>query len=167
MPYYILLNQPEGEGGRVRVHKHTVPVCVPVKALGQRFLPYSEGDEEDGEKRPQDLGKFLRSVRRECVCLHRRVEAVATLREELGREQGVLEVRTLDVEGRDAEIEFADKYIARISVDTDGTIDKVGVRHGSRGGGASIRGKAIERMILGGDGRIDSLTARLRGGVDM
>ncbi|TID12786.1 putative cenp-o kinetochore centromere component protein [Venturia nashicola] len=160
-PYYILMNQPEGEGGRLRIHKHTIPICVPVKALGEKYLPYPDEDEEGAEKRRQDVGRFLRAVRRECVSLHKRVEAVQMLKEELGREQGVLEVRALDTEGREAEIEFMDKHIARISIATDGTIEKVIVRHISPGTEASIRRKAIERIIKAGDNKIDSLTTRL------
>lgn len=166
VPYFVLLNQPEGEGGRLRVHKHTVPVCVPVEALGERFLPYAPGGGEEGDQRPQDVGRFLRAVRRECVCLRKRVEALDILKAELGRARGVVGVRVLDGEGREAEIEFVDKYVARVSVDTDGTIGKVVVRNGSRGSGASVRGKTIERVILGGDGRIETLTARLSDGLD-
>ncbi|QDS67972.1 hypothetical protein FKW77_009085 [Venturia effusa] len=148
-PYYLLLNQPEGEGGR---------------ALGQRYIPYPDKNEEGDENRPQDLPRFVRAVRRECVSLHKRIEAVQTLQEELGRALGVMEVRALDGEGREVEIEFVDKHVARISVDTDGTIGKVVVRNGSQGG-ASVRGKAIERLVLGGDGRIDSLLTRLSDGL--
>lgn len=165
-PYYLLLNQPEGEGGRMKVHRHTIPVCVPLKALAERYIPYPDASEEGDENQRQDLSKFLRAIRRECVSLHKRIEAVQMLEEELGRTQGVLEARALDIEGREAEIEFLDKHIARISIDTDGTIEKVVVRHCSRGGGASVRGKAIERMILGGDGRIESLMTRISNGMD-
>lgn len=153
----------------MRVHRHTIPVCVPLKALGERFIPYFDSDASSSaeggieNRPPQDLSKFLRAVRRECVSLHKRIEAIETLKEELARTQGVREVRGLDIEGREAEIEFVDRHIARISIDTDGTIEKVFVRKTPRGE-TGLRGKAIERMVLGGDGRIESLTARLSDG---
>jgi central kinetochore subunit Mal2/MCM21 len=160
-PYYLLLNQPEGKDGRLRVHRHTIPVCIPLKALVENYLPFPKDGGDDLKGRPQDLARFVRAVRRECVALGKRVEAVEGLREKLGRAQVVGEVRGLDKEGREVEIEFIDKHVARVSVGTDGRIEKVVLSHGVRGGGASVRGKAIERIILGGDGSIEGLVGRL------
>ena len=163
-PYYLLLNQPEGKEGSLRVHRHTIPVCVPLKALIEKHLPFSEGGGDNLKGRPQDLARFVRAVRRECVALGKRVETVERLREELGRAQEVGEVICLDNEGREVEIKFVDKHAARVSVGTDGRIEKIVVKNGARGGGASVRGKAIERMILGADGSIEGVVGRLSKG---
>jgi central kinetochore subunit Mal2/MCM21 len=130
-----------------------------MKALVEKYLPYPEKGDDNLKARPQDLGRFVRAVRRECVALGKRKEAVAGLKEGLGRAHGVGEVTSLDGEGKEVEIELLNKHIARVSIKMDGTIEKVVVK-----GGASVKGKAIERFILGGDGRIESLLARMSDG---
>ncbi|PSN58727.1 hypothetical protein BS50DRAFT_595214 [Corynespora cassiicola Philippines] len=79
--YYVLLNR--GEGGRLRVHRHTVPACVALALLVQRWLGGGEG--KGGE---QDLVRFGRTLRRELVGWHLRKEVVRKLREEAGLKDG-------------------------------------------------------------------------------
>ncbi|PSN70526.1 hypothetical protein BS50DRAFT_315958 [Corynespora cassiicola Philippines] len=79
--YYVLLNR--GEGGGLRVHRHTVPACVALGLLVQRWLGGGEG--KGGE---QDLVRFGKALRRELVGWHLRKEVVRKLREEAGLKDG-------------------------------------------------------------------------------
>lgn len=132
-----------------------------MQTLEEKYLPYPDpGSSEELKARSQDLAKFVRALRRECVALHRRIEAIQSLKEGLERRRGVTEVRSLDREGREIEIEFMGKLIARIYIGTNGTIEKVIVRHDMKEG-SSLKAKVIEMKILDGDGRIESLLLRI------
>lgn len=99
-PYYVLLNRPysDAAAGRntwLRVHRHTLPPCIPLPGLAARYLPApgpeggkGDGDKEGGgerkPKRKQDLAKFARALRREVVRYHHRLGVVADLRKAVG-----------------------------------------------------------------------------------
>ena len=111
-PYYVLLNRPwqggsKGQDGQewdcgsadyLKVHKHTVPECIPLSALAARWLPAppqqkaarrdgadADSRENDvaqrctGRKR-QNLPRFVRALRREILRYHNRASAIADLR---------------------------------------------------------------------------------------
>ncbi|KAK4145339.1 Cenp-O kinetochore centromere component-domain-containing protein [Dichotomopilus funicola] len=115
-PYYVLLNRPyqnqtQGRGRgresgsrRLRVHRHTIPSCVPLAGLAARYLPGpaakkavsggekgGDGDRAKDQRRgkEQDLARFARALRRELVRYHHRLGVVADLRKaaELGIEK--------------------------------------------------------------------------------
>lgn len=103
-PYYVLLNRPYPGGSRhLRVHRHTVPPCIPLAGLAGRYLPpppkagqgVGGGDEDGrgggGQGKQQDLARFARALRREVVRYHHRLGVVADLRKAaaLGREKDV------------------------------------------------------------------------------
>ncbi|EAA35681.1 hypothetical protein GE21DRAFT_227 [Neurospora crassa] len=94
-----------GGGGRyanwLRVHRHTVPPCIPISGLAARYLPAppspspssssssssrrrpieeEEEEEEQGGVREQNLVKFARSLRRELVRYHHRLATITDLR---------------------------------------------------------------------------------------
>lgn len=104
-PYYVLLNRPYGDRARnhLRVHRHTIPPCVPLAALAARHLPPppkedveddigAEGDSREGDVemsrrsggRGQDLATFVHALRREIVRYHNRIAGVADLRKAVG-----------------------------------------------------------------------------------
>ncbi|KAL2020972.1 hypothetical protein VTK56DRAFT_7746 [Thermocarpiscus australiensis] len=96
-PYYVLLNRPYPRrgGGRhyLRVHRHTVPPCIPLPGLAARYLPPPPpngdgpdggGEEGEGPAKRQDLARFARALRREIVRYHHRLGVVADLREAAG-----------------------------------------------------------------------------------
>jgi central kinetochore subunit Mal2/MCM21 len=85
--YHVLLNWKARDTGRVLiVHKHTVPPCIPLQQLVNRWLPAGGKDVEVDPE--QDLVRFGRVLRNELVSWHMRVRAVEELRKEAGvREQ--------------------------------------------------------------------------------
>jgi central kinetochore subunit Mal2/MCM21 len=81
--YHVLLSVRDKEGKKVlRIHKHTIPPCIPLQPLANKWLPAGGKDEElDPE---QDLVRFGRLLRKELVGWHMRVNAVEVLRKEAG-----------------------------------------------------------------------------------
>jgi central kinetochore subunit Mal2/MCM21 len=81
--YHVLLNWRSRDGSRLlRIHKHTIPSCIPLQQLVNKWLPTSGKDEElDPE---QDLVRFGRLLRKELVGWHMRVKAVEDLKKETG-----------------------------------------------------------------------------------
>ena len=167
-PYYVLLNATgrteEREGRkRLRVHRHTVPAFVPLRELEARFLPASDGE--------QDLAGLAREVRKGLVSFHRRREAVERVKREAENaraEIGVSEVKEVDPSAKEFEMVFRDESVARVRIGVDGAIVNAVVRAPPTGGSeergksADRRKRDIERTIVGGDGRIESLPQRLR-----
>jgi central kinetochore subunit Mal2/MCM21 len=165
-PYYVLLNAIEPTPGgekKLRVHKHTIPVFVPLKELEARYLPVSDGE--------QDLVRLAREVRRGLVSFHKRRDAVERVKvetENTDDDTGISEIREVDPSAREFEIGFKDKSVAKVRIDIDGAIVNAVVRttptggSGERGNSAGRRKRDLERVIVGGNGRIESLTQRLR-----
>lgn len=82
--YHVLLNfRGSGESKVLRIHKHTIPPCIPLQHLASKWLPVGGGKEGE-EGREQDLVKFGRALRKELVAWHMRVNAVEELRREAG-----------------------------------------------------------------------------------
>lgn len=165
-PYYVLLNAvgrtQEGEK-RLRVHKHTIPVFVSLRELEAKHLPVS------GEE--QDLVKLARELRRELVSFHRRREAVERLKREAKNARnkiGVKEVGEVDPSAQEFEMTFEDESVAKVRIDINGAILNAVVRthptdgSGERGESVGRRKRDLERAIVGGNGRIESLPQRLR-----
>ncbi|KAL2065304.1 hypothetical protein VTL71DRAFT_2973 [Oculimacula yallundae] len=148
-PYYVMLNRPwagRGEGerrgeGLLRVHRHTLPVCIPLAALAERFLPHGKGSvgpgggvkEKGGNK--QDLKRFVRALRREIVGYHNRITVVKGLRREFrldekesrkgkGREKVIVDISAADAETKQIRIEWVDGRIGRVVVDEKGVVKK-------------------------------------------
>ncbi|KAF1838511.1 hypothetical protein BDW02DRAFT_564871 [Decorospora gaudefroyi] len=81
--YHVLLSVgAKGEKKVLRVHKHTIPPCIPLLQLANKWLPVSGKDKEMNSE--QDLVRFGRLLRKELVGWHMRVNAVEGLREEAG-----------------------------------------------------------------------------------
>jgi len=165
-PYYVLLHaiRPTREGEkRLRVHKHTIPVFVPLRELEAKYLPVSGGE--------QNLVRLARELRRGLVSFHRRREAVERMKREAENardEIGVREVRDVDPSAREFEMTFENESVGKVKIDIDGTILNAVVRtsptdgSGERREGVGRRKRDLERVIVGGNGRIDSLPQRLR-----
>lgn len=165
-PYYVLLNRPDGEGRELRVHKHTIPAFVPLQTLVRRYLPLREEDASEKQGSEQDLSKFVRALRKELVAHHKRLDAFQKLKREMGKRHGVEEVTMLDVSGKEVEIVFVSKIVARLRIATSGKIEKVAVGPSQAVDevpeNAMKSYREIKKVIEGGDGRIDSLLVRLQ-----
>ncbi|KAI4611511.1 hypothetical protein J4E80_007732 [Alternaria sp. BMP 0032] len=81
--YHVLLSVKQKHDKRMmKIHKHTVPPCIPLQHLSDKWLPASGKDEENDPE--QDLVQFGRLLRKELVSWHLRVNAVEQLRKDAG-----------------------------------------------------------------------------------
>lgn len=172
-PYYVLLNRPYGSRSRhLRVHRHTVPPCIPLAGLAARYLapPPASGDEEGNR---QDLAKFARALRRELVRYHHRLGVVADLRkaaglgkttgdgEEGGREDGegpdgrLVDISAADAEAKQISIQWADGRTGRLVMGDDGEIVKA-VAVGDHG-----RDREAVRQLFGDAKTVGEVARRL------
>ncbi|KAF2452573.1 Cenp-O kinetochore centromere component-domain-containing protein [Lineolata rhizophorae] len=109
-PYYLLLHKPHPHLHSLRLHKHTIPPCIPLPALLSKHLPQppprrrrrrhdtargtsptgpddgdADGDDADALPPPrQDLPALARALRRELCAHHLRIAAVARARRAAG-----------------------------------------------------------------------------------
>ncbi|KAF2240403.1 hypothetical protein BU26DRAFT_526052 [Trematosphaeria pertusa] len=83
--YHVLFNRPNAQHkNMLKIHKHTIPPCIPLQPLANKWLPITRKDAETTTE--QNLLKFGRSLRKELVSWHLRLEAVEKLRVEAGLE---------------------------------------------------------------------------------
>ena len=174
-PYYVLLNRPyPGDTTHFRVHRHTVPPCIPLSGLAAQYLPPpGRPNDSPGGKRGQDLPAFARSLRREIVRYHHRLGVLSDLRKAagLGRkatadEQGnetenqsqLVDIVPADAEVKHISLEWADGRTGRLVMGNDGEIVKV-VAVGENG-----RDREAVMSLLRGARRVDDITRRLAQG---
>ncbi|ORX98669.1 Cenp-O kinetochore centromere component-domain-containing protein [Clohesyomyces aquaticus] len=81
--YNVLLNRPHPEDtATFRICHHTIPPCIPLQPLANRFLPMTGNDATTMTE--QNLEKFGKALRKELVSWHLRSAAVKSLRAEAG-----------------------------------------------------------------------------------
>jgi central kinetochore subunit Mal2/MCM21 len=81
--YHVLFNRPSAtHETMLRVHHHTIPPCIPVRQLAEKFMPQTRRDV--GKTTEQHLIRFGRLLRKELVSWHLRTTAVEQLRIEAG-----------------------------------------------------------------------------------
>lgn len=79
--YHVLLNRPNTDHKTMlKIHKHTIPPCIPLQALAKKWLPVTR--KSAGHPGEQDLVEFGRRLRRELVSWHMRLDVLKTLRKE-------------------------------------------------------------------------------------
>lgn len=177
-PYFVFLNHPfSGSKHKERlwrVHRHTVPPCIPFNGLATRYLPSPKSSADsvpDGEgtklERHQNLPRFARTLRREIVRYHNRVAAVADLRKALGLDGKKKDAKELaekcpiyaisaaDIETKQLRIDWKDGRSGRLVLNDDGEVVKV-VVFGDRG-----RDREVTRELLSGGGRLEDVAQRL------
>ncbi|EGC41703.1 conserved hypothetical protein [Histoplasma capsulatum var. duboisii H88] len=188
-PYYLLLKHVgRSEKKILQVHRHTIPVFIPLSQLERKYLPVPQGTNEadSTSTKPrntpkQDLRSLVRELRQELVAWHLRCDALRWLQEELGlldesnqalssqpstREDqlpanglGIVFVSATAVEARYIRIEWRDGRVGRIKLSNSGFVERA-IIIGDEG-----RDKMTENLLTGGDGRIESVIERLRGAV--
>ncbi|KAK8071037.1 hypothetical protein PG997_011240 [Apiospora hydei] len=176
-PYYVMLNRPYPNSRHLRVHRHTVPPCVPLAGLAARHLPAPKpkggganvDDDDDEPHQEQDLPRFARALRRELVRYQNRIGIVGDLHKavEMKNSQAseVLDDDTIviqnispaDAEAKQISVEWSDGKAGRLIIDDDGKIVKMAVQ----GGQGQDRGAA--RDLIGGYMHIEELMGRLEG----
>lgn len=188
-PYYVLLNRPYATSRRghrfLRVHRHTLPPCIPLNGLAARHLPTPNSKSEpaageddstnrhengphDSPEPNQDLSRFVRSLRREIVRYHNRVAVVADLRKALGlddkrrdardlseRRSAILAISAADAEAKQVRIDWKDGRSGRLVVGDDGEVVKL-VVFGDRG-----RERELTRELLNSGSRLEHVARSL------
>ncbi|KAI1876058.1 uncharacterized protein JN550_001554 [Neoarthrinium moseri] len=164
-PYYVMLNRPYPNSRHLRVHRHTVPPCIPLSGLAARYLPAPKASDDEAAARSQDLSHFARALRRELVRYQNRIATIGDLRKAagLGSSKGkgkqleapISEISAADAEAKQIRVEWEDGRTGRLVMDDDGKLVKM-VAQGENG-----RDREAVRQLLGGSIRIDDLVRRL------
>jgi len=149
-------------------------------------LPSSIEDEDSDDpkanSRKQDLPRLVRKVRQHLVSWHLRQEAIELLRDDLDlrsmnkamgangegssssdsgesdKDNGRLGIASLAataVEARFARVEWTDGRVGQIKISDSGQVDRA-VIYGEDG-----REQDVERVLMGGSGRIEDMVQRL------
>jgi central kinetochore subunit Mal2/MCM21 len=149
----------------LRVHRHTVPPCIPLAALAAKYLPTPSIAGDVVKARKQDLPRFVRCLRREAASYHNRVTAIAGLRKAFGldvkkgkgkgRELVIRDISAADAEAKQIRFEWMDGRIGRAVVDGKGHLQKCVII------GEDGRDRQMERRILSGDKTIDGMAERM------
>ncbi|KAK4248874.1 Cenp-O kinetochore centromere component-domain-containing protein [Corynascus novoguineensis] len=179
-PYYVLLNRPfPSSRHHLRVHRHTLPPCIPMAGLAVRYLappptptPSGSGgeqrrvEEKKKQRSRQDLAKFARALRREVVRYHHRLGVVADLRNAAGigragyGDQEEEEGEKGDSEGRPSnrlvDISPADAEAKHLSIEwADGRTGRLVM---------GDDGEIVKLVVLGENGRDYEAARGLLGG---
>ncbi|KAK8005329.1 Cenp-O kinetochore centromere component-domain-containing protein [Apiospora arundinis] len=147
-PYYVMLNRPYPNSRHLRVHRHTVPPCVPLAGLAARHLPApkpnkggagNDDDDEEPQQQQQDLPRFARALRRELVRYQNRVGIIGDLHRAAGLANNqdntfdadavvIQSLSPADAEAKQINFEWSDGKSGRLIIDDDGMIVKMAVQ---------------------------------------
>ncbi|KFY49215.1 hypothetical protein V496_10192 [Pseudogymnoascus sp. VKM F-4515 (FW-2607)] len=164
-PYYVFLNRHHPDSSAWRVHRHTVPPCIPLDYLADRYLPAptQSGDLLKGPR--QALPRFVKALRSHIVGYHNRITVITGMRRAFGlsgnKEQGderqliFSDISAADAEAKHIRLEWMDGRIGRAVISSKGKILKCVVI------GEDGRDRTTERAVMGGGGRIEGITGRL------
>lgn len=171
-PYYLLLKRVGADNKSLRVHRHTIPVFIPLSQLEERHLPEpgEENDSSDSLKpwknKKQDLRRLVRELRRELVAWHTRKDAIAWMLEQLGISEksgdnepisgrGIVSLEATSIEARFVRVKWADGRTGRFQISNQGQVEQLTVVDNNG------RDKRTESLLAGEDGRIETLVQRL------
>ncbi|KAK2836933.1 hypothetical protein FQN49_006574 [Arthroderma sp. PD_2] len=182
-PYYLLLRRAGEDRKSLQIHRHTIPIFIPLKQLEHRYLPRQSSRDDSGgslkpwKRRKQDLKTLVRELRRELVAWHLRRDVVSLLQEQLGITDpnrpssdsvnaqadtaayilGISSVSAASVEARYIRFQWQDGRIGRVKVSNRGLVERVIII------GDDGRDKSTETLVAGGDGRAENIVKRLLG----
>ncbi|KAK9776325.1 putative Cenp-O kinetochore centromere component [Seiridium cardinale] len=164
-PYYVMLNRPYPESRHLRVHRHTVPPCIPLSGLAARHLPAPKPDARGRGTQDQDLSKFARALRRELVRYQNRIATISDLRKAAGQgstkgrgrelDIPISEISAVDAEAKQVRLEWEDGRTGRLVMDDDGKILKVVAQRENE------RDRQRVRELLGGSTHVEELVRHL------
>ncbi|KAI0839627.1 Cenp-O kinetochore centromere component-domain-containing protein [Hypoxylon sp. FL0890] len=164
-PYYVMLNRPYPNSRYLRIHRHTVPQCIPLSGLAARHLPPPTAKDDYDMPKKQDLSTFARALRRELVRYHNRTSVIGDLRSSAGLESRKgkakeLEVPIVDISAADAQakqirVEWNDGRSGRLVINDDGDIVKMVVQ------GENGQDREAVRQLLGSSARVEEVARRL------
>lgn len=169
-PYYIMLNKPYSGSTALRIHRHTVPPCIPLASLAAKYLPAPRLAGGIVKEKRQDLTTFVRKLRREVTGYHLRIASIKHLRktfsldEKLSRkgkekEREIADISAADAEAKQVRMEWVDGRIGRCVVGMNGEVVKCVII------GEDGRDRDTERRVLGGDKRMEGIADRLMEGI--
>ncbi|KAF2438692.1 hypothetical protein P171DRAFT_436626 [Karstenula rhodostoma CBS 690.94] len=142
--YHVLFNRPNAtHRTMLRIHKHTIPPCIPLQPLANKWLPVTKKSAE--EPREQDLVKFSRHLRKELVSWHLRLEALEKLRKDAR-----LPDRTAPQDGSKVETEIEMVLNAFVSDDEDSEVEDEATQQQQDG--------ALKILRVDGDAAVREIT---------
>ncbi|OJD22965.1 hypothetical protein ACJ73_05679 [Blastomyces percursus] len=188
-PYYLLLKRVGGpEKKFLQLHRHTIPVFIPLAQLERKYLSVPRGTNgadskiAKSSKTPkQDLCSLVRELRRELVAWHLRCDALKWLQEELGipDESDIDESQSSQRSLHKDPLPESDLEVVSVTataIETryiriewrDGRVGRIKLSNTGYVERAIIigdegRDKVTENLLTGGDGRIENAVERLRG----
>lgn len=168
--YHVLFTVRDHDSSkRLRIHKHTIPTCIPLQQLANRWLPQAARDEDSAKDPDQDLVKFGRALRRELVSWHMRLDTVQDLRSQaklpdLGAENNTEEDaiscgRVLNAfvsdDSSDAEEDGGNGPVRILDIEADAAVRQVTISWSD--GRTAV-------LVVTKDGRVEKAICRARGG---
>ncbi|KAF9699184.1 hypothetical protein EKO04_002834 [Ascochyta lentis] len=168
--YHVLFTLREHENSkRLRVHKHTVPSCIPLQQLANKWLPQDTRNADGVKGAEQDLVKFGRALRRELVSWHMRLQAVRDLREEAKLPDGQVDDHVEDHvpsggrvlnafvsdDSSDAEEDDGNGPVRMLDLETDAAVRQVTITWSD--GRTAV-------LVITKDGRVEKAVCRARDG---
>ncbi|EFW99153.1 hypothetical protein CMQ_5574 [Grosmannia clavigera kw1407] len=180
-PYYVLLHrdssrqptqkrqqqqqpqQPQAQ--RLRIHRHTVPPCIPLSGLAARYLEGTAAVPAGAGVSGPDLYGFVRALRRALVRYHNRLAVIGDLRRAVqqrsaddseSHDTALADVSGADTEAKQIRLDWADNRTGRLVMDDSGNIQQLVVI-----GATGIRDRAAARALLAGETTALGLVRRL------
>ncbi|KAI1739084.1 cenp-O kinetochore centromere component [Xylaria scruposa] len=165
-PYYVMLNRPYPDRRLLRVHRHTVPQCIPLSGLVARHLPLpTVKDDDDDAPKKQHLSSFVRALRRELVRYHNRAAVIGDMKKAAGLnskkpsdqelETDITDISAADAEAKQISLQWRDGRSGRLVMNDDGEVVKMVVQGGNGQDHETVR------QFLGGAARVEEVTKRL------
>ncbi|KAI0105706.1 cenp-O kinetochore centromere component [Nemania sp. FL0031] len=164
-PYYVMLNRPYANRRYLRVHRHTVPQCIPLSGLAARHLPLPAEKNDDDTPKKQDLSRFARALRRELVRYHNRAAVIGDMKKAAGLhskkvagqdpETPIIDITAADAEAKQVSIQWRDGRSGRLIMNDDGEIEKMVVQ------GDNGQDRETVRQFLGGAVRIEEVSRNI------
>ncbi|CAJ2503456.1 Uu.00g108500.m01.CDS01 [Anthostomella pinea] len=164
-PYYVMLNRPYSNSRHLRIHRHTVPQCIPLSGLAARHLPAPSIKNDGGTSKMQDLSQFVRTLRRELVRYQNRIAVIGDLRKAAGleakndtdRESELVNISLAGPMAKQIHMEWSDGRSGRLVMGDDGEILKMAVQ------GQNGQDRETVRNLLGRSVRIEEVVKQLEG----
>ncbi|KAI0415754.1 cenp-O kinetochore centromere component [Xylaria grammica] len=164
-PYYVMLNRPYANRRYLRIHRHTVPQCIPLSGLAAQHLPPPTAKTDDDPPKKQDLSRFARALRRELVRYHNRAAVIGDMKKAAGlgskkaldqdSDTAIVDISAADAEAKQISIQWRDGRSGRLIMNDDGGIVKMVVQ------GDNGQDRETVRHFLGGAVRVEEVTKGL------
>ncbi|KAI0400070.1 cenp-O kinetochore centromere component [Xylaria palmicola] len=164
-PYYVMLNRPYASRRHLRVHRHTIPQCIPLSGLAARHLPPPSAKDDDDAPKKQDLSRFARALRRELVRYHNRAAVIGDMKKAIGlnskkgseqeSDADIVDISAADAQAKQISMQWRDGRAGRLIMNDEGEIVKMVVQ------GVNGQDRESSREFLGGAARIEEVTRRL------